>query len=600
MATPPCARCVRLELDCTVEPRSRRSTQRDRVRQLEDHVMQLRQSLGGGTTACLDALPTASASSQTVESAPAAIPDLANVVESVSDFSEPYRLDSIVLQVRDAAELFKIFFRDFHPILPFLNSNSPPADCHHSCPLLFWSIVSVAARRYDTDPTLLTRLTSPLDELLHASVREGIKSLPQIQALVLLGYWPLFNHRFWDSNTLLYCNTALTSALQLDLHRPGYGQEYSFLQRIYPSHVSVGERNRTWIATVLLSFSVTRGLGLPPIVPLMQDLSPEMLLDTPDVWRQLYKIQQASHRIVSSLSQIELGEGLYTKLSELEKEAMHVEDQMTQEMTLTNSLLLIYSKLYVQCMFFLLPAAGLEKLPEKQRQLRTAGVLRAYATAVSVIMLALSHDKSFDELHIAPSQVPYILFVSALVVFRVLHSSFACLVSPTTGLGISEPTRDRGQALCGMACFTIQRCSLQRGDDRDLPARMIDILRKLWRAADRDPHFCSKEPVVRVNSRMGAGIIFDCIDIWRRRYNKGDGRPQPPRTAEGGMNVDGNIGQTQPLLGEGTHATDGTLSAQILPDGSAPTYPTDWENIDWTFSDMLGESSDDWSLGSLL
>ncbi|KAL2866068.1 Zn(II)2Cys6 transcription factor [Aspergillus lucknowensis] len=582
MATPPCARCVRLELDCTVEPRSRRSTQRDRVRQLEDHVMQLRQNL-----ACP---ANASGSSHTVESEPAVIAEL-------PCFSEPYRLDSVSLHAQEAEELFKIFFANYHPIVPFLDETCQPAGSHRSCPFLFWSIVSVAARRYDADPTLLSRLTSPLDALLQASVLGAIKSLPQIQAVVLLGYWPLSTHRFWMNNALLYCNTALTSAMQLDLHRPGCGQEYSFFQRLYPAQSSMGERNRTWIATVLLSFSVTRGLGLPPVIPVIPDLTSELLLGMPLALRHFYTIQKGSHRIVGSLSQLELSEGLYPNLERLEEEAVHLENDFMTEMTLMNSLHLVYAKLYVQCMFFLVPPSEPEELGEKQRQQRSAGVLRAYATAVSLITLAVSHEDAFDELQFVPSQVAYILLMSALVVFRVLHSSFAALVPPPPSIGIPDPTKDRGRALCGMACFTMQRCSIQRGEDRDLASRMIDMLRKIWRAAGRDPHLCSKEPVVRVHSRMGAGIIFDCIDLWRRRYNKGDGRHQPPRTGEESANLDGNLRATQPLQLSVTspQGAEGPLPGELPPDGSVLAQPGDWENIDWTFSDMLCDPSEDGS-----
>jgi Fungal Zn(2)-Cys(6) binuclear cluster domain len=45
MRSPPCARCLRVGIDCTVEPYYKRVNQRERVKQLENHVEQLRELL---------------------------------------------------------------------------------------------------------------------------------------------------------------------------------------------------------------------------------------------------------------------------------------------------------------------------------------------------------------------------------------------------------------------------------------------------------------------------------------------------------------------------------------------------------------------------
>ncbi|KAL1857995.1 Regulatory protein leu3 [Paecilomyces lecythidis] len=44
MRSPPCARCARLEIECIVEPHFRRSNQRDRVRQSENHAQETHQA----------------------------------------------------------------------------------------------------------------------------------------------------------------------------------------------------------------------------------------------------------------------------------------------------------------------------------------------------------------------------------------------------------------------------------------------------------------------------------------------------------------------------------------------------------------------------
>ncbi|KAL2842911.1 hypothetical protein BJY01DRAFT_216230 [Aspergillus pseudoustus] len=608
MATPPCARCVRLELDCTVEPRARRSTQRDRVQQLETHVMELRQSLGGSNGSHSEAIPAAAVPSRTVSSEPALT--LARPSEELVQDVVEYTIGAVALNEGQTQELYKTFFENFHPMVPFLNESMQPADCYRTCPLLFWSIISVAARRYDADNTLVYRLGPAVDDLLHTSILAGIKSLPLVQATALLGYWPLPSHRFWTNEALLYSNAAVTSAMQLGLHRPGHEQEYSFFQRVSIAQEQVNERSRTWIATVLLSFSVSRGTGLPPIVPVMEDLSSRLFIDIPDNLRDFYMVQRSSHQIVSSLAQIDPMDGLYPKLEVLEEEASRLVDEMGQKkLTFMNTLCLLYVTLYVQCMFFLpLPPETEESQQTQQdRQRRIDGLLRAYTTAASLITSAGSHENALEDLQFAPAQVPHMILVAVLVIFRVAHSSLAALV-PQSLIAIGDASQtagDRGRALCGMACFVIQRCSIQRCGEKDLSGRIVEMLRKMWRAAGSDEHFCRLEPVVKMTSRMGAGIILDTMEIWRRRYNKGDGQhPHPPPRLghEERVNLDSNPCHTQQLPKPGTAPTASLLpDHQPVLDGSVPLLPGgDWENMDWSFSDMLCDGSEDWSLGGLL
>lgn len=46
MRNPPCARCLRLKISCTVNPTFHRINKEDRIRQLEDHIQELRGLVG--------------------------------------------------------------------------------------------------------------------------------------------------------------------------------------------------------------------------------------------------------------------------------------------------------------------------------------------------------------------------------------------------------------------------------------------------------------------------------------------------------------------------------------------------------------------------
>ncbi|KAL3450491.1 hypothetical protein BJX65DRAFT_305329 [Aspergillus insuetus] len=621
MATPPCARCARLDLECTVEPRFRRSNQRERMRQLESHVLELRQSLGGTADLGVEAqaqvqsLPGETEAAQTITPESLSIADRRNEGEPHFENS-PYKLGSVLLSASQAEQLRFIFFSNYHPMVPFMSENLDIVDCYRTCPLLFWTMISIAASRFDSHPTLLTELAPALDELLNSSIISGVNSPFQIQAVILLGYWPLPlpHHRFWTNRTLLYWNVTVTSAMQLGLHRPGYEREYT-LKRAQPSAVLPDvavNRNMAWVAALSLSLSATTDLGLPPLVPALDSMTSSILDEIPESLRHHFLIEKCSHRIISRLSSAQQhSDILYEELESFEHEVAALRNELGPNLSFTNALRLLYSKMYIQCMF-LLPLPSQASTDESQQQQRTDGILRAYTTAASLITTAVSHEDALNDLQYAPAQIPRMILVAALVVFRVMHSSFAAALASTSSssMGIvasqSDLTTERGRALCGMACFSIQRCSLNRVDEtNNLPARMVDMLKKLWRAADSDAQFCSHEPVVRVTSRMGAGIILDTLDIWRRRYNKGDGRAHPLQINEDRGNVnayaEGNVGERE-CASFATHFSrppEG-LCSDPLGTGSLGLEPGAWEGMDWDFTGLLCEGSGDWSPAGLL
>lgn len=144
------------------------------------------------------------------------------------------------------------FFEDYHHFLPFLEPLRNPDEYYDSSPLLFWSIVAVAARQYRADATLLTRLSPVLTDLLWTVIASGNISTAHVQALLLLAYWQLPNIHLWTDRSLILTNIALTSAMHLGMHRPGREDEYTKF-KVDTRRAGLLERTRTWAACVCLS-----------------------------------------------------------------------------------------------------------------------------------------------------------------------------------------------------------------------------------------------------------------------------------------------------------------------------------------------------------
>ncbi|KAL5335757.1 hypothetical protein BJX70DRAFT_374390 [Aspergillus crustosus] len=279
-------------------------------------------------------------------------------------------------------------------------------------------------------------------------------------------------------------------------------------------------------------------MGLPPTIPPTDDMTTHPLVDLPLSLRQNLVIQKCSHQIITSLASIQLDDSLYNRIEFLEKEASIPPDDIGKEdLTFTNSLRLAYVRLFLQCIYFL-PTEATSPNPDKpqpQYQQRKGGILKAYTTAISLITIAISHKDALDELPHAPQEIPRMITAAAIVFFRILHSTLASQVSP------SLPEGDSGRTACGMACFAIQRCSTQRGDEKDLPARLVGWLKMSWRAAETDKQLLSQKPVVKVTSRMGASVVFDSLDLWRQKYKSKTGDRQGQQGLSSEKNVVGSM-----------------------------------------------------------
>ncbi|KAL4800763.1 hypothetical protein BDV19DRAFT_352106 [Aspergillus venezuelensis] len=631
MGAPPCARCSRLGIECTIDPHFRRSNQRDRVRQLESYVRELRHSMSSADARDPDAgtklTPVETIGSRAVVPEPVLVRN-EDPIENEGNV-HTYSIGLVTLSSLEAEQLHSLFFRDYHPLIPFLDDTQSPADRYLKCPLLFWAIIAVAARRYGADPALLPRLDPLVEDFLQTAILSGLSSVAEVQAVALLGYWPFQSHRFWNDRYLLHCTTAIISSMQLGLHRPGHEHEYS-RRKISSSSETSEERYACWLAAVSLALSSTTDLGLPPTVPIIDEDVEFQSTNTlcPSI-RQLSMIQRCSHRIVSTILTLNLDGSIHAQLESLEEEANALAGKLGQDLNFTNSLSLLYTKLYVQCMFFLPSEDESLNLEQEQQQRRKDGILRAYKTAVSMITLCISHDRALDDLSHAPTQTVRIIFLAALVIFRVLHSSFHPFIPvqayPSLVDSVSTTTANSGRTLCGMACFALQRCSIARGDEKDLPCRMVDLLREMWRAAEGDSLLCGQKPVVKVTSRMGAGVIFDSLDIWRRRYKQhvsvGAGvngqtlsLSRCPPSGRGDAGVDGDIGHGS---GSNTQTQTQTRSQmQGLP-ATSPIPPNQDQvlsgingheidplqhaafdsSMDWWFSDFVWQGSEDGAAG---
>ncbi|KAL8965534.1 MAG: hypothetical protein Q9183_003802 [Haloplaca sp. 2 TL-2023] len=200
--------------------------------------------------------------------------DLRSGIDGAAQQELPiWRLEGITISSDQVQTLFRRFFDLFHPYMPLLDPSTSPVAYHKSHPLLFWVIISVAARHYPPDTSLLTNLSAPISHLLWATLADVPQNHVVVKALCILCTWPLPISTTSLDPTFMLAGTMMQISLQIGLHRPSFSQDFSRYKVQYREE-ELGDRVKTWVACNMVSQRVSTGYGQPPSTVYDWTLSP--------------------------------------------------------------------------------------------------------------------------------------------------------------------------------------------------------------------------------------------------------------------------------------------------------------------------------------
>lgn len=189
--------------------------------------------------------------------------DTVNSPSDVDD-SEGYVIDKVHLSKRRAEELHRKFMTDYLPYLPIIESHSASELYKQSC-LLFWT-VCLTASLSEPEPSLYYSLCEPIKRLaIETCWMQTPRSVHVMQALLILGQWPLPNEKVLDDCSYRFVNLAKSVGMQLGLHRGKFLYEFSRTQTSLPD--AEKWRTRTWLSIYFLEQVYSASLGLPPNIP---------------------------------------------------------------------------------------------------------------------------------------------------------------------------------------------------------------------------------------------------------------------------------------------------------------------------------------------
>lgn len=296
----PCSRCIKHGLSCSIDNDfkrlGKRAAHEEMVKELEMCKEKLAQyealgmhlpndgkTAGSNYTGSYATSPVAGqAPVAQMSNAPFLGPSEAAASRSLLDLSQGYRelpptsypsitpgtstrtLGQVTLTDEQTSELFSIFFNAYHQFLPILSPETPYSEYYKQHPLLHWTIIAIASRRYDTKPGLLIELQRPLEEMLWTTISAIPQTYHVVKAIALLCTWPLPNSSTSGEPTMMLAGVMFQLAMQYGLHRPSHANDFSrFKIELHDDEVT--DRLHTWATVNIVAQNVATGQGQPPL-----------------------------------------------------------------------------------------------------------------------------------------------------------------------------------------------------------------------------------------------------------------------------------------------------------------------------------------------
>ncbi|KAF4552760.1 Fungal Zn(2)-Cys(6) binuclear cluster domain-containing protein 7 [Elsinoe fawcettii] len=543
----PCKRCLKHKLHCAIDPGFKRQEKRQQYAELERELNALRaenQQLKSGLPQGLapvntgriaapypPSMVTPSAFSGSNEAAASrSLLDLASGYDSSLIASAraptPTSLAKVTLRDDQIQELFDIYFSRYHPYLPLLSTDIHPSGYFDVSPLLYWTIITVAARRYEGRRGLLSELKLPLHELLWDTIGTVPQTYHVVKALCLLCAWPLPTSSTSLDPSMIICGTMVQVAMQFGLHRPSHAQDFSRI-KLELHEEEIKDRMNTWTAVNVCAQNVSTGYGMPQISRWnwfthglhLERISPalknrcliERFIDK--ITRTMYTMQR-DLIVQNDETQRALTIDMFAR------EYDELEGTIKQSNPLPVDFLFLHvANLHLRLTaFFDSPTAPTYRNDLSQLYVAATSFLKTFLGLPSDIELKpVEAGPDLSDPPASPFATNYIMqmvLAAGFTLMKLLNSFFASQVDTVSGRTIFL------QTVSALRSISVVQ--------NDLPQRLAEVLAQLWQASGAGGQRLfddngSKPDIddtlqIKVRCRMSMSLVYDSIWRWKERF----------------------------------------------------------------------------------
>lgn len=560
--------------------------------------------------------PPAGAPVQNMSNAPFLGPSEAAASRSLLDLSQGYRelpasampsitpgttilaLGGVNITEDHLKQLFDIYFQHYHPFLPILSPDlmmkEMRLDAYYNLhPLIHWTVIATAARRFEPRPGLLVEIQGPLTDMLWTTLSQVPQTYHVCKALALLCSWPLPNSSTSQEPTMMLSGVMFQLAMQYGLHRPSHAQDFSRF-RIDLREEDIADRLNTWASVNIVAQNVATGQGQPPLSRwawytyglhldrMKRELDTrcriEKFIDT--VTRTLFTMQR-DHIVEVDQAQRGLSIDMYSReLGELETTllsagASHVE------------------LLYLKAAGLHLRLSAFFDKPTQPNYL--ADLRHVYIAATSMLTAVI--DLPTETLLYVPRYIEQMILAGAVTLLKLLNSSFRSHVDVPAG-----------RTLFSRSVNTLRQLSVR---SNDLPQRLAEVMAQLWHTSgaseqrmfngngDETSNVKDDGLQLKVRCRSSLSVLFDAIWRWRQQVGQ-TGREGLAQAVEHPTSVPADShGANSPnaaVSGDVSHGLtgfDSSLTADIDPLSWEGSYGSNavFDPLSWALDGNLQFSS---------
>ncbi|TVY46941.1 Regulatory protein [Lachnellula occidentalis] len=539
----------------------------------------------------------------------------------------PRSLGEVNLEPKEIDDIFALYFLYYAKHLPFLDPQATPNSFYDQSPLLFWAIISAGTRKYIGNPTLIGSIAEPVLKLGWSSMHIGGAVIPNIQGLLILSTWPFPTNSTSKDNTFTLSGMSINLALQIGLHVPLQGQDYS-RTRVDLSNENIARRVQLWSYCVVVHQKAACALGYPITLPLdlfqrKLDLSGHMSL-TPRSLNLEIRLASIVGRMNSVLFEYNFDDlqnkpqaapsmmldVFEAQLSELDRESSELTGKIlsisSQSSKRISRLTISTSETDLEALYLQIARLQLRiyylRCPEDE--MFSLNLTKIYTTAIQVIEMTGRLDSEINLASFCPHQIYRMSALAASVLLRILKTR------------ISTYIRDQqaGKVSYFQEIALLRKMSVH---NNDMPGRMAGIFAQLWTSqkAFKPKGDGIASPEVRIQSRLSMSLLHDTMWWWREEYGdqpytrslKKEQQANLPESSapSNSLPVESYLenANTENNVPENVNSNNSQISDQNLMNQTAndffavdDTMPFLWDPIDPGFESMIELFPDSWPL----
>ncbi|PMD31725.1 hypothetical protein L207DRAFT_500780 [Hyaloscypha variabilis F] len=568
----PCSHCKRLKKECQIDPEFKRIAKRDQLEHLNQQIRDLRRQL------------------ELAKHSQATLPDTPqdDFVPIISSSPRDQNLDGVFIPGRDVANLFDMFFKHYHQYCPILNPELGSDFYFDTSPLLGWTVVLVAARRYAQNEHVLSALAQPYRKLLWSTISDMPQKYHTVKALALLCTWPVLAIAEISSKqtpekpgpgfsrlglseldpSFMLSGIMMQIAMQTGLHISSQVHELTQLSRS-SGKAEIEDRQLTWAVCNMVAQGIAITYGKP--WGLMYDYAGAWTPESgnADIEHRLM-IMKFCDKMISThyRNSVDPGEGtvgddISSTWNQLSGDLDELES-FARNFSPFNKLSLLATKLHFHAFAFFIPSTS---------PLHTTSISSAFHSAISLIQGVLDPElDSSSTLHHCTNYLLRTLISASCILLKILNSSISVTLDTVLG-----------RTMFNACILALRSISVKKND---FPDRVAEAHTRMWRAAGGgfDPEQQTPALVDPLNlvirSRMCVSHVYDYVWSWRRQ-----------------MNVQQTSDRPSSESSSAAIELDGAANTQVTGDfADQPVLMSQMEDfdlfntLDWNFDDNLASS----------